>query len=206
MWQTLLHPKHAPLRPYLLSPIRLLLCCKFWQTQPSEFPVTSAHLYAELTTAFYEWKQEWVIASQEQRQRLSRLLGELGKTLLLEGRSIRDPLSQADMDKIFGKHSPLLRLAIQLGWVIPRGLVQQEAWQRGYGFFDRTFRDYFTALAIDNWQFFLDGYQHHYRIFESKWLPVLRFWLGRSDIPNLEKSRFMEALLEFNDHCSPENF
>lgn len=195
-----------PLRHYLISPIRLILCCRFWQNRPHQFPQTSAGLYGELTEAFYQWKSELASTTVSQREEISRLLGELGKQMLINQHDDHKPLSQGDVEKIFGKQSTPLRLALQLEWLIPRGLVRKRAWERGYSFFDRSFRDYFTALAIADWRFFLDVYQHHYRIFEAEWQPVLRFWLGRPDIELQQKTEFIDVLLEFDDRCSPENF
>jgi HEAT repeat protein len=204
--RTLASPLVEPLREYLISPIRLILCCRFWQHRPSQFPQTSAGLYGELVEAFYQWKTELCATTVSQRTDINRLLGELGKQMLINHHPDHQPLSQGDVENIFGKQSASLRLALQLEWLIPRGLVRKGAWERGYGFFDRSFRDYFTALVIADWRFFLDVYQHHYRIFEVEWQPVIRFWLGRSDIELQHKTEFIEALLDFDDRCSPENF
>lgn len=204
--RALANPLAEPLRPYLISPIRLILCCRFWQTRPDHLPQTSAGLYQALTEAFYQWKSELGSATISQREELGRLLGELGKQMLINRHGEHQPLSQGDIESIFGKQSALLRLALQLEWLIPRGLVREGAWERGYGFFDRSFRDYFAALAIADWRFFLDVYQHHYRVFDAEWQPVIRFWLGRSDIELQQKTEFIEALLDFDDRCSPENF
>ncbi|MFM1842601.1 MAG: hypothetical protein RLZZ490_1337, partial [Cyanobacteriota bacterium] len=204
--RTLANPLAEPLRHYLIAPIRLILCCRFWQDRPGQFPQTSAGLYRELTEAFYQWKSELAATTVSQREDINRLLGELGKQMLINQHSDHKPLSQVDVENIFGKQSTHLRLALQLEWLIPRGLVLKGTWERGYGFFDRSFRDYFTALAIADWRFFLDVYQHHYRIFEAEWQPVIRFWLGRSDIELQQKTEFIEALLDFDDRCSPENF
>ncbi|MFN5515613.1 MAG: HEAT repeat domain-containing protein, partial [Cyanobacteriota bacterium] len=79
-------------------------------------------------------------------------------------------------------------------------------WERGYGFFDRSFRDYFTALSIQDWRFFWDVHQVNYRAFEPQWRSVMAFWLGREDVAPEDKQAFLEALLTFQDGCSPENF
>ncbi|MGL5034740.1 MAG: HEAT repeat domain-containing protein, partial [Microcystaceae cyanobacterium] len=133
-------------------------------------------------------------------------LGELGKIILLEDRSRTQPLTQTDVDKVFGKQSPLLRLSVQLGWLIPQGVVVASYWQRGYIFFDPTFQDYFTALSIEDWRFFLDTNSHCYRLFEAPWQRVMMLWWGRKDVKNTEKEAFLAALFNFNDHCGVGNF
>ncbi len=204
--QALAQGNREHLRPWLTSPIRLLLCCRFWQRQPGELPASSTGLYKELTDSFYEWKAELAATSTEQRQGLAIAFGELGKRLLLEERKRNHSLAQSDIEAVFGKNSPLLRLALGLGWLIPRGLVVEGTWERGYSFFDRTFRDYFTALVIPEWQFFLNPDEQIYRIFDPDWQSVIGFWLGREDIAASEKDQFFAALLAFDDRCSPENF
>ncbi|BFM40686.1 HEAT repeat domain-containing protein [Synechocystis sp. LKSZ1] len=204
--QVLAQGQREHLRQCLTSPIRLLLCCRFWQTRPPVFPANRTALYRELSEAFYQWKAELVSTNGEQRQSLAQAFGELGKRVLLEDRPKDQSLSQADMEAVFGKNSPLLRLALQLGWLIPRGLVREGAWERGYGFFDRSFRDYFTALVIDNWQFFLEPATQSYRLFDPQWQAVMHFWMGRTDVAAQAKNDFLETLLVFDDHCSPENF
>jgi HEAT repeat protein len=197
-------------RDWLVNPLRLILCCRQaatgWQERPLPFPRSSAALYEVLKTQFYQWKAELVTITTEQQQRLGRQLGELGKQILLEGCSSALPLSSKEVETVFAQDSSLLRLALQLGWLIPRGVaIEGKGWD-GYGFFDLTFRDYFTALSIDDWHFFLDSDQHYYRIFEPQWQRVLGFWWGRSDIKTTEKETFLAALLSFNDHCGSENF
>jgi HEAT repeat protein len=204
--QALAQGQREHLRQCLTSPIRLLLCCRFWQTRPSFFPDNRTALYRELSEAFYQWKAELVSANGEQRQSLAQAFGELGKRVLLEDRPKDQPLSQADIEAVFGKNSSLLRLALQLGWLIPRGLVREGAWERGYGFFDRTFRDYFTALVIDQWQFFLEPAAQCYRLFDPQWQAVMHFWMGRPEVTGQAKNDFLTALLNFDDRCSADNF
>lgn len=199
-------PQSRSIAQWLTAPIRLILFCRVWQSAPSQFPENSAQLYALLTQAFFEWKAEEAVTNREQRRALTEIFGKLGQYLLLEGRDGNQPLSQADVETVFGKNSPLLRLALQLGWLIPRGLLWEGAWERGYGFFDRSFRDYFTALAIRDWRFFWDVHRVNYRALEPQWRSVIAFWLGRTDIPEEERRDFLDALLNFQDGCSPENF
>ncbi|MGL5032428.1 MAG: NACHT domain-containing protein, partial [Microcystaceae cyanobacterium] len=204
--QMLAQPEQISCRQWLTRPIRLTLCCRFWQSRPTEFPTQSADLYRVLTEQFYQWKAEQANCNLEQQKELARCLGELGKIILLEDRSRTQPLTQTDVDKVFGKQSPLLRLSVQLGWLIPQGVVVASYWQRGYIFFDPTFQDYFTALSIEDWRFFLDTNSHCYRLFEAPWQRVMMLWWGRRDVKNTEKEAFLAALFNFNDHCGVGNF
>ncbi|WP_242018102.1 HEAT repeat domain-containing protein [Synechocystis sp. FACHB-383] len=204
--EALANPLVSHLRPYLLRPRRLMLCCRFWRDQPRDFPVSSGALYRQLTKAFYLWQSEWASSKPGQQEELAQLLGQLAKQMLGENPVDHRPLSPAEVEKIFGKDSPLLRSALQLGWLMPKTAVRKGVWERGYGFADDTFRDYFAAQAIADWHFFLDIYRHQYRIFAPEWQGVLTFWWGREDIGLVNKQAFLQVMLEFDDRCSPENF
>lgn len=204
--EALANPSVRYLRPYLLRPRRLMLCCRFWADQPRDFPVSSGALYNKLVKAFYLWQSEWAPTKPGQQDELAQLLGQLAKQMLGENRADHRPLAPMEVEKIFGKDTPLLRSALQLGWLIPKTAVRKGVWERGYGFADDTFRDYFAALAIADWHFFLDIYRHQYRIFDPEWQRVLAFWWGREDISLVNKQAFLQAMLEFDDRCSPENF
>ncbi|AIE73288.1 MULTISPECIES: HEAT repeat domain-containing protein [unclassified Synechocystis] len=199
-------PAVSHLRRYLARPRRLMLCCRFWREQPRDFPLSSGALYRELSQAFYRWQSEWVPTKATQQEELARLLGKLAQQILILNQDDHRPLPQAEVERIFGKDSPILRLALQLGWLMPKGVVRKGVWEGGYGFVDDTFQDYFGALAIADWRFFLDVYSHHYRIFAREWQGVLTFWWGREDIAPRDKEAFVQALLDFDDRCSPENF
>lgn len=64
---------------------------------------------------------------------------------------------------------------------------------------DRTSQEYQTALAINDWDYFLP--RNHvnspvegkeYRIFQPQWKPIILFWLGRDDIDLEEKEAFIK--------------
>jgi HEAT repeat protein len=70
-----------------------------------------------------------------------------------------------------------------------------------------TFQEYFAALAIADWDFFLPRahdnenpkpISERYRIFEPQWKEVILLWLGRQDA---ERDQFIQALVEFKDGC-----
>jgi hypothetical protein len=68
-----------------------------------------------------------------------------------------------------------------------------------------TFQEYFAALAIDDWDYFLP--RNHlnkpikgkeYRIFKPHWKEVILFWFGSTDkVINKSKRYFLDKLISF---------
>nr|MDJ0726507.1 hypothetical protein [Prochloraceae cyanobacterium] len=99
----------------------------------------------------------------------------------------------------------MFKLACDLGWL---NLVEKESQLQGtvYCFFHPTFQEYFAAQAIDDWHFFLDESpkditKRIYRIFDSQWKEVILFWLGREDLKQDIKEKFIHDLVWFPDLC-----
>ncbi|MEW6493310.1 MAG: HEAT repeat domain-containing protein [Cyanobacteriota bacterium] len=102
----------------------------------------------------------------------------------------------------------LFGLALQLGWLNQVGLAaESEIQEKVYAFYHPTFQEYFAALAIADWDFFLPrAHDNHnpkpvserYRIFEPQWKEVILLWLGREEV---EREQFIEALGTFDDGC-----
>ncbi len=208
--QILAKPGQESIQKWLTNPLRLVLCCRFWQKRPLFFPKNSAELYEQLVTQFYQWKAEQLPTSRSQQQELNQQLGELAKQILLNNQSYTQPILHTDIENLWGEETPFLRLFLKLEWLIPRGLCSRSEiksnFPQKYGFNDRTFQDYFAALAIADWHFFLDISAHIYRLFEVKWQNVILFWFGRSDINQSEKDDFVKALITFKDNFSGHNF
>jgi hypothetical protein len=106
----------------------------------------------------------------------------------------------------------LFWLALQLGWLNKVGLAaESETEEKVYAFFHPTFQEYFAALAIADWDFFLPRahdnrnpkpVSERYRIFEPQWKEVILLWLGREEVGNDKKEEFIWALGEFKDGCN----
>ena len=102
----------------------------------------------------------------------------------------------------------LFKLACDVGWL---NLVDRDAKtdKEVYAFFHANFQEYFAALAIDDWDYFLPRehinkpVENRYRIFEPQWKEVILLWLGRDedDVSDGEKEGFIKALVEFDDGC-----
>jgi HEAT repeat protein/type II secretory pathway predicted ATPase ExeA len=190
------------------NPLRLALLCRSWALGQGRLPNTKAGLYQQFTEAIYEWKQDRFPTSSNQRQELNSTLGELALRAISEEKT-KFRLHHRLVCSVLGESdTTLFKLALQLGWLNQVGIAA-EAENRGknvYAFYHSTFQEYFAALAIDDWHYFLNHSpdnpeQGIYRVFESQWKEVILLWLGREDIAKEQKEEFIKALVEFEDGC-----
>jgi transcriptional regulator with XRE-family HTH domain len=205
------------IRELVTNPLRLSLLCQiFDQDENGELPETKAQFYQLFTRYFYEWKPELVpdlITSYELREKLHQGLGNLALAGI--NSDVRFRLKRSFAVKAMGDER-LFNLACEVGWLnqVDRDAVSDED---VYAFFHANFQEYFAALVIDDWSYFLNHnnanpnpfVQHNnqdcvYRIFEDKWKEVILLWIGRQDIlPNI-KDEFMNELSKFEDGCDFE--
>ncbi|MBD1834539.1 NACHT domain-containing protein [Cyanobacteria bacterium FACHB-472] len=190
------------IRDLIRNPLRLALLCQTWAVKQGELPKTKATLYQRFREDFYEWKKNEFPIGWQQRQELNAALGRLAVAAIENQTPLRESLAYQVMGE------SLFELARQIGWL---NLVYRdgETDEPVYAFFHLTFQEYFAALAIDNWHFFLthdnDNPQplpgNVYRIFEPQWKEVILLWLGREDVEREHKEEFIQALVEFDDGC-----
>jgi predicted NACHT family NTPase len=191
------------IRDLVKNPLRCSLLCGIWQSLDGNLPDTKAKLYQRFVTALYQWKKphlNWI-----QQQELNAALGELALSGMLNETS-RFQLPESVGYRVMGASQ--FKLACDLGWL---NLVATDAetLEEIYAFYHPTFQEYFAALAVEDWQFFLnhipENPQHpdaSYRIFEKQWKEVILLWLGREEVGKEEKEGFIEALVEFKDGCN----
>jgi HEAT repeat protein/energy-coupling factor transporter ATP-binding protein EcfA2 len=181
IWITLGAIGTKPLREYLLSD---------WLRDAAQ----------ALLSAPPEWK--------EKRSLLNRALGELALQAIdnnesqarLREKFISDRLGDPEQE---GSLFWLVRL---LGWLNQVGVAVEDPDEKVYAFYHATFEEYFAALAIADWHFFLNHVPHNpaqgtYRLFEPQWKEVILLWLGREDVAKEQKEEFIEALYAFDQGC-----
>lgn len=181
------------------NPLRLALMCRTWGLNQGEFPSTKATLYKQFVEAIYEWKQDRFPTTSTQQQQLNQALGKLA----LQAISATDTkfrLSHRFICQVLGAPDEgMFQLALMVGWLNQVGISETQG-EKVYAFYHPTFQEYFAALAIDDWRFFLNNQPlTSYRIFEPQWREVILLWLGRDDISQTDKDEFIKALIEFED-------
>ncbi|BAZ23914.1 hypothetical protein NIES4073_48050 [Kalymmatonema gypsitolerans NIES-4073] len=179
--------------------------CSTWQSSDKRLPDTKAGLYQQFVETFYIWKENRF----QQQEELNAALGRLAKRAIdsemfrfrLRHKFVREELGDPK------QRGSLFWWALQLGWLNEIGLAAESVTkEKVYAFYHPTFQEYFAALAIADWHFFLNHVpdnpvQGTYRIFEPQWKEVILLWLGREDVAKEEKEDFIQALVEFEDGC-----
>lgn len=205
--QQLVKSENTRLRDTVKNPLRLTLLCLAWHIRQGDFTTkTQADLYAQFTEAVYEWKREKFPTTSQQRRELNKALATLALRGMEEKES-RFRLRQGWVREVLGEaDEPLCELALQLGWINRVGVAAERPEEQVYAFYHPTFQEYFAALGVDDWGYFLRHVPDNpglgiYRIFEKQWKQVILLWFGREDVEKEKKEEFMKALVEFQDGC-----
>src|SRR4028118_1227361 len=193
------------IRDLVKNPLRLTLLCRIWKKRQGELPQTKAELYKGFVETFYEWNDEPEI-DQEKRPLLEQALGELAKNAIdkeITKFRLRKSFVRQELDK-FDKS--LFDLACRVSWINNVGVAAENPDEPVYAFFHPTFQEYFAALAIADWHFFLNHVPHNpaqgiYRIFELQWKEIILLWLGQEEVHKEHKEKFIKTLVEFEDGC-----
>jgi len=199
------------------NPLRLTLLCITWEKQGGKLPETKAGLYQRLADGLYRLKDDKpkLKVRPKKQKKLNKKLGKLAKAAI-KGQDSRFRLRESFVKQYLGdpeEENSLFWIARKLGWLNQVGLPrveEKDSDETVYAFFHTTFQEYFAALAIADWDFFLPRAHHNlnpepisetYRIFEPQWKEVILLWLGREDVEKEQKEEFIKALVEFKDRC-----
>jgi predicted NACHT family NTPase len=202
-------PGKERIRDLVKNPLRLTLLCFNWYLGEGTLPETKAGLYEQFVADFYEWKRERFPTTAEQRRQLNAALGELAREAI-DKEEMRFRLRHDFVCEYLGQPdapNSLFHLALQLGWLNQVGVDAENRRKAVYAFFHPTFQEYFAALAINEWSFFLthirDNPNHPnaiYRAFEARWKEVILLWLGKSNTPEILKEQILSELINFQDN------
>jgi energy-coupling factor transporter ATP-binding protein EcfA2 len=209
-------PGKERIRDMVKNPLRLTLLCYSWQIHQGELPETKAGLYEWFLDAFYEWNKGKVPykLTSEKRKELNQALGELAREAI-DQHSSRFRLTGKFIIRFLGDtddEDSLFQLALQLGWLNRIGVAAENPFENVYAFLHPTFQEYFAALAIKSWDYFLprthddhpvdNSYgEIRYRIFDAHWREVLLLWIGHSTQaePEIRHEDFINKLVNFED-------
>jgi HEAT repeat protein/energy-coupling factor transporter ATP-binding protein EcfA2 len=199
-------PGREQIRDLVKHPLRLaLLCQTFYLDKQGKLAETKVALYQRFNHYFYEWKQNIYPVDLTTRTELHQALGKLalaGINSKARFRLRQSLVCQEMRERLFN-------LADTLGWL---NLIDREAEtdEPVYAFLHPMFQEYFAALAVEDWDYFLPRthsnqnpkpVRDNYPIFEPQWKEVILLWLGREDVPKQQKEEFIKALIEFEDGC-----
>ncbi len=200
------------LRDLVKNPLRLTLLCFNWYLGEGTLPETKAGLYEQFVADFYQqkWNKEPISTTAEQRRRLNAALGELAREAI-DKEETRFRLRHDFVCEFLGdldEPDSLFQMALRLGWLNQIGVDAENRRKAVYAFFHPTFQEYFAALAIDDWHFFLnhipdnpDHVNASYRVFNPQWKEVFLLWLGRNNLSIDSKKDLIQALVKFEDLC-----
>ncbi len=201
------------IRDMVKNPLRLTLLCYSWQLKQGELPETKAGLYEWFVEAFYKWNKgkAQIELSRSQEEKLNRALGELAKRAI-DGETSRFRLTKTFIENVFREFDiDLFDLALKLNWLNEIGVAAENPLETVYAFYHTSFQEYFAALAVDNWDFFLYHNVHNlqeskYRVFQPEWIETIILWFGnqiKSGNINIA-SDFIYALSDFDDLIDSE--
>jgi HEAT repeat protein/transcriptional regulator with XRE-family HTH domain/energy-coupling factor transporter ATP-binding protein EcfA2 len=206
-------PERMRLQDMVQTPLRLALLCGIWQTEEGNLPQTKAGLYHQFVQQFYNCKQNRFPTTIKEQRNLNQALGRLALRDINESSSrfrLRESFIIEELGYPDDKTS-LFYKALQLGWLNHVGIAAESpSKEKVYAFYHATFEEYFAALAVDEWCYFLKHVpknleQAIYHIFEPQWKEVILLWLGRENIKEQQKEEFIKALVEFDDGCNSQN-
>lgn len=198
----LVKSENSRLKELIQNPLRLWMLCQIWQTGGG-LPQTQAGLYGQFVDWVYRWKADE--ETLDKREEIDTALARLALKAMEEKDKVsRLQLRESWVLKVLGSR-PIFEAVKKLGWLnrverFPEAICV---------FYHATFQEYFAALAVEDWDYFLP--RNHvdfpvvgkeYRIFEAQWKQVILLWLGLEGVNWKQKEEFIKALVEFEGGCN----
>jgi energy-coupling factor transporter ATP-binding protein EcfA2 len=205
-------PGKERIKDLVKNPLRLTLICYWWQSHKGSLPDTKADLYGKFVEIYYDWKKVFETQiSDSKKKEFEKALGRLAIQGLDRDKS-HFRFTKKQINEVLGEvDEGMFKLAIQLGWLNNVGLSEEKS-EKIYTFFHPSFQEYFAALAIDDWTFFLNHNNEDpnpfkkynnkdcvYRVFETQWKEVICYWIGLEEIDDNKKEEFLNNLYGFKD-------
>ncbi|PSF34461.1 hypothetical protein C7H19_18705 [Aphanothece hegewaldii CCALA 016] len=197
------------IRNLIKQPLCLTLLCYSWQLRGERLPETKAGLYKCFVEHLYEWKSQYFSTTSTQQEELNKALGELAKNSLDQSSS-RFRLTHTQVVNVLGtidEPSSLFKLALNIGWLNKVGVAAENPNEPVYTFFHPSFLEYFAAISIDNYNFFINHIPENpeqgiYRVSEPQWKEVILLWLGQDNnkIDEKHKNSFIQTVIKFIDN------
>jgi HEAT repeat protein len=187
------NPRKEKFRSILQNPMCLKVLCETWQATQGSLPDIKAALYKQFIQAFYHHVG---VCEPLEQQKLNLALGNLALETLQKGK-YQFQLRKTDVYSQETTNKDLFNQAIDIGLLnlVEKTDGDHQNWL--YSFLHPNFQEYLAAIAIENWNFFLNPKQRIYRIFDSQWKEVILLWFGRDNISADDKEAFLDALVKF---------
>ncbi|OKH41993.1 hypothetical protein NIES2101_33460 [Calothrix sp. HK-06] len=162
-------PGAERIRDLVRNPLRLSLLRQTFDINKAYLPETKAALYKQFILYLHEWKQHIHPINKATQYKLHEALGKLALAGINSETRFR--FQESEARKEMGDN--LFELACNIIWLhqVDRDLQTDEP---VFAFFHPHFQEYFAALAIDNFKYFINHVMNYpqkgnYRIFETQW-------------------------------------
>ena len=184
------------LKELIQNSLRLWMLCYVQYKNRGDLPKTQTELYGQFVDRVYDWKADEDIL--DQREAIDAALAKLALAAMEQQDEVsRFRLRESWVVKKLGSRQ-IFKAIEKLGWL---NRVERSP-EAICVFYHATFQEYFAALGVEDWDYFLPRDHGNssvagkkYRVFEPQWKQVILLWLGL-DISSDKKEEFIQALVE----------